>query len=83
MFIGVIMADRDNNLIITIGELIDRILHFKAYRKKIEAETRLVELKGLEKQQQIYRNLVADQKAYIKDLEEEKINLNEENSIAG
>ena len=77
------MADRDNNLIITIGELIDRILHFKAYRKKIEAETRLVELKGLEKQQQIYRNLVADQKAYIKDLEEEKINLNEENSIAG
>lgn len=67
-----------NNLIMNIGEIIDKILHYKAYRKKLEAETRLVELEGLEKQQQIHRNLIVDQKSMIKALEEEKTKLNEE-----
>ena len=63
------------SIIITIGEIIDHILHYKAYHRKLEAEARLTEIEGIEKTQQIYRNLVADQKAMIKELEKEKSEL--------
>lgn len=59
----------------SIGELIDHILHHKAYNRKLEAEAKLIELEGIENTQQIYRNLIADQKAMIEDLEKRKSKL--------